>query len=148
MARNGRILKLCKDAKASRTRQEKEDLKSIGCIMGHFSTLPVGHPPKAAAHCHSNHWPEPVRWKTADVKELLKLCTLESIHKLRACYLTTKIDPSVIVGGDDDTNNDSTEDANTLDEHVYMKPPRKLEAFKKYEAPPVEDEDIAMEAVL
>ncbi|KAG7372912.1 hypothetical protein IV203_033636 [Nitzschia inconspicua] len=48
MAPNGRILKLCRDAKAPRTRQEKEELKSIGCILGHFSKLPVGRPPKAA----------------------------------------------------------------------------------------------------
>ncbi|KAG7339482.1 hypothetical protein IV203_034478 [Nitzschia inconspicua] len=48
MAPNGRILKLCRYAKAPRTRQEKEELKSIGCILGHFSKLPVGRPPKAA----------------------------------------------------------------------------------------------------
>ncbi|KAG7369544.1 hypothetical protein IV203_027290 [Nitzschia inconspicua] len=48
MAPNGRILKLCRDAKAPRTRQEKEELKSIGCILGHFSKLPVERPPKAA----------------------------------------------------------------------------------------------------
>ncbi|KAG7366606.1 hypothetical protein IV203_029276 [Nitzschia inconspicua] len=48
MAPNGRILKLCRDAKAPRTRQEKQELKSIGCILSPFSKLPFGSPPKAA----------------------------------------------------------------------------------------------------
>ncbi|KAG7358948.1 hypothetical protein IV203_015537 [Nitzschia inconspicua] len=49
MAPNGRILKPYRDAKApTRTRQEKEKLKSIGCILGHFSKSTVGYPPKAA----------------------------------------------------------------------------------------------------
>ncbi|KAG7370168.1 hypothetical protein IV203_027914 [Nitzschia inconspicua] len=41
MAPDGRILKLCKDGKAPRTRQEKQELKSIGCILGHFSKSPL-----------------------------------------------------------------------------------------------------------
>jgi hypothetical protein len=43
---------------------------------------------------------QPLLWKTADVMELSKYCALDDIIKLRACYLTSKIDPSVIVGGD------------------------------------------------
>jgi len=43
---------------------------------------------------------QPLLWKTSDVKDLVKYCALDDIVKPRACYLTAKIDPSVIVGCD------------------------------------------------
>jgi hypothetical protein len=80
---------------------------------------------------------EPLLWKTADVMELTKYCALDDVIKLRA-YLTSKIDPSVIVGGDTSTaasvdvaaeNSESNGVATLLDYFTFM-PPKLTAEYK------------------
>jgi hypothetical protein len=82
---------------------------------------------------------EPLLWKTADVMELTKYCALDDVIKLRACYLTSKIDPSVIVGGDTSAaasvdvaaeNSESNGVATLLDYFTFM-PPKLTAKFKE-----------------
>jgi hypothetical protein len=76
---------------------------------------------------------EPLLWKTSDVKELAKYVALDDIYKLRACYLTSKIDPGVIVG---DTNEDEVIDTTssnvaTVDDYFTFMPNDLVKEFKK-----------------
>jgi hypothetical protein len=79
---------------------------------------------------------EPLLWKTADVMELTKYCALDDVIKLRACYLTSKIDPSVIVGGDTsaaasvDVAAENSGVATLLDYFTFM-PPKLTAKFKE-----------------
>jgi hypothetical protein len=85
---------------------------------------------------------QPLLWKTADVIELSKDCALDDIIKLRACYLTSKIDPSVIVTTDNDeaasvavdvANKNSHENngTTTLFDYFTFMPPKLTAKFKE-----------------
>jgi len=76
---------------------------------------------------------QPLLWTAGDVKDLFKYCALDDIVKLRACYLTAKIDPSVIVGGDNVSavvvaKKDSVADS-VADYFTFM-PPKLTAEFK------------------
>jgi hypothetical protein len=90
---------------------------------------------------------EPLLWLTSDVKELAKYCALDDIYKLRACYLTSKVDPSVICTVKDTSTAliVSTTTA-TMDDYFSIKPSRLLNEFKSGKINAKADEDTWMEA--